>query len=167
MKTSYTQGAWTATTWDRQYHAIRSVTKPPSNLSFVIALLQSPGVSGPVPDEERLANIKLVEKAPDLFNTLLRTNDLLFSEEYDEAHDVVISAIEQMTLEQPPATYKERFKYLIIRLDHGSVRGTNISRTAMYYGNLMGYLVIDTEKQELFVTSYETESVKPMMKGAF
>ena len=100
----HTKGPWKYKNWlGNNYAIIPCVTS--SNPYPVIAIMQAPGAGGPISDEERFSNIRLVTEAPNLFDALLKAHDLSLDGKHEEAREVMLYAVEQVTQDQLPDNY--------------------------------------------------------------
>lgn len=102
MKARHTKGPWTAKRWDTINFAIYPHKR---KNGMIVALAQMPGVGGPVSDEERAANIRLIEEAPRMFDVLCKAHDLLLDGHHEEARSWIRDAIDAVVQERFPDTY--------------------------------------------------------------
>lgn len=98
----HTKGPWKAKRWDSINYAI--APHNPKN-GMIVALVQAPGVGGPVKEVERAANIRLIEEAPNMFDVLCKAHDLSLDGKHQEARDWMRAAIEAVEQERLPENY--------------------------------------------------------------
>ena len=98
----HTKGPWKAKRWDSVNMAIEP--HQPKN-GMIIALMQMPGVGGPVKDTERAANIRLIEEAPHLFDVVCKAHSLLLDGRHKMARELMQAAIEIVEQERQPDNY--------------------------------------------------------------
>lgn len=99
----HTQGGiWKSKNWDSINVAF--VSDKYKN-GMIIALAQKPGVGGPVSDIERAANIRLIEEAPHMFDTLCKAHDLSLDGKHEEARSLMKNAIDHIEQERLPDNY--------------------------------------------------------------